>query len=74
MKITDNRGETRVRFEDLLYGEIFADEDEDICIRIQTVENEFGSWNAILLSDGNVARFDAGDEVTKLNAELIISN
>lgn len=74
MKITDNRGETRVQFNDLLYGEIFEDEDGDICIRIPTVDNEFGSWNAVLLSDGSTACFDADAKVVKLNAELIISN
>lgn len=74
MIIKDNRGETRVQFKDLLYGAIFEDEDGDICIRIPTVDNEFGSWNAVLLGSGSTACFAHDDEVVKLNAELIISN
>lgn len=74
MIITDNRGETRVQFKELLYGELFEDEEENICIRISTVENEFGSWNAILLSSGDTASYDFDDWVVRLKAELIISN
>ena len=73
MKITDNRGEARVRFKDLLYGDLFEDDEANICIRITTIDTELGSYNAIRL-DGEVDCYDFDDEVTRLNAELIISN
>jgi hypothetical protein len=73
MKIADNRCSSKVMFKNILYGEIFEDEDGDICIRMPMIENEFSSWNAVLLSSGNTACFDDDDEVVKLNAELVIS-
>ena len=72
MKITDNRGDVRVQFKDLLYGDLFEDDEANICIRMATVCNEFGSWNAMRL-DGDVLHLNEKDEVTKLNAELVIS-
>ena len=73
MKITDNRGETRVRFKDLLYGDLFEDNEGNICIRMVTINTEFDSYNAVRL-DGKVEYYEPSDEVTKLNVELIISN
>lgn len=72
MKITDNRGDVRVQFKDLFYGDVFEDSEANICIRMATLCNEFGSWNAMRL-DGDVLCFNEKDEVVKLNAELIIS-
>ena len=73
MKITDNRGEARVRFQDLLYGDLFEDNEANICIRIVTITTEFDSYNAVRL-DGEVESYAFDEEVTRLNAELIISN
>ena len=73
MKITDNRGEAKVQFDDLQHGEVFMDEEEDVCIRIPCVDNEFGSWNAVLLDSGSAACFNSDDWVIRLNAELVIS-
>ena len=72
MRITDNRGEARVMFNDLKYGDLFEDKEKNICIRMSMICNEFGSWNAMRL-DGEVLCFNADDEVVKLNGQLIIS-
>lgn len=73
MRIKDTRGNEYALFKDLLYGELFEDEDTNICIRIGTICNEFGSWNAVNLSDGEPTCFDDDDRVARLNAELVIS-
>lgn len=74
MLIKDNRYNSRVQFKDILCGEVFADEDENVLLRIDSVYNEFGSWNAVFMGGGVPTCFNDDDEVVKLNAELIISN
>ena len=74
MIIKDYRGNANALFKELLYGELFEDEDTNICLRMSTVCNEFGSWNAVNLSDGEPMCFANDDRVVRLNAELVISN
>lgn len=72
MKITDNRGGSKIMFNDLMYGDLFEDNETNICIRITTISDDFISYNAVCL-DGELMSFNNDAEVVKLNAELIIS-
>ena len=73
MIIRDNRGNPQALFKDLLYGDLFEDEDTNVCICMSTICNEFGFWNAVNLSSGEVMCFADTDRVTMLKAELVIS-
>jgi hypothetical protein len=72
MVITDKRRKPNtIDFGDLEFGDIFQDEQGDICMRI---ENAFSVVDAIVLSTGVVFSCQMDTPVIPLSAELIITN
>ena len=70
MVITDKRQKPgTIDFGDLEFGDIFQDEQGDICMR---VENAFSVVDAVVLSTGVIFSCSMDTPVTPLNAELII--
>ena len=64
MKAEEKSIKTRdMTFCDLEQGEVFMDEDKKLYVRTQFFSNEFEDWNAVDLSNGELAFFDEGDKV-----------
>ena len=72
MKVTDKRqNPITIDFADLEYGDVFQDEDNDVCIKM---ENNYSAANAVVLSSGCAFKYELDAPVTPLNTELIITN
>ena len=72
MVIIDKRQNLNtVDFKILNFGDVFQDEDGDICVKI---ENDHPFANAVVLSTGCVFKCSSDTPVTPLIAELIITN
>lgn len=72
MQITDKRqNPITIDFGDLEYGDVFQDEDNDICIKM---DNDYSAANAVVLSTGQAFCCHLDAPVTPLNAELTITN
>ena len=72
MKVTDKRqNPITIDFADLEYGDVFQDEDNDICIKM---DNDYSHANAVVLSTGTAFACELDAPVTPLNAELTITN
>lgn len=72
MKVTDKRqNPITIDFGNLEYGDVFQDEDGDICIKI---DYECSLANAVVLSTGIAFNCELDAPVTPLNAEVIITN
>jgi hypothetical protein len=70
MLITDQRQKTNmIDFGNLEFGDVFQDEDGDICIK---VENDYGPASAVVLSTGMVFSCKTDTPVVKLITELTI--
>lgn len=70
MRVTDKRRKPNaIVFKDLKYGDVFQDEAEDICMKI---DNNCSLANAIVLSSGFAFKCDLDMPVLLLNAEVII--
>ena len=73
MKVTDKRQKpSTIDFADLEYGDIFQDEDGDICIKMDN--SYYSSSNAVVLSTGQSFCCNMDAPVTPLVAELTITN
>ena len=72
MKVTDTRQLTNIiDFGCLDFGDVFQDEDNDICIKM---DNDYSAANAVVLSTGQAFCCHLDAPVTPLNAELTITN
>jgi hypothetical protein len=72
MRVTDKRQDpSTIYFADLEYGDVFQDEDKDICIK---VDNDLSVFNAIVLTTGVAFCCSMDTPVTPLVAELTITN
>lgn len=70
MVIVDQRQKTNsIDFGCLDFGDVFQDEDGDICMRTTT---DYGAANAVVLTTGATFRCDSDTPVTLLNAELVV--
>ena len=73
MRITDKRqNPITIDFDDLECGDVFQDEDNDICMKINNTY--YSSPNAVVLSTGHAFNCELDTPVTPLNAEVIITN
>lgn len=73
MKIVDNRAQKIVRFADLSLGMVYADTENNICIKIS--EAEYDENCLTLREDTWYAETASAKEiVTVLNAKLVIEN
>jgi hypothetical protein len=72
MRVVDKRqNPITIDFENLEYGDVFQDEDNDICIKI---DNDYSAANAVVLSTGQAFHCNMDTPVTPLNSEVIITN
>ena len=72
MRVTDKRQiPNTIEFADLEYGDVFQDEDNDICIKM---DNDYSAANAVVLSTGQAFCCHLDAPVTPLNSEVIITN
>jgi hypothetical protein len=72
MVITDKRQkQNTIDFSELQYGEVFQDEDGDICIKM---DNDYSASNAVVLATGQAFNCKMDTPVTPLWVELIITN
>ena len=72
MKITDKRqNPVTIEFADLEYGDVFQDEDNDICIKM---DNDYSAANAVVLATGQAFNCEMDTPVTPLWVELIITS
>ena len=72
MKVTDKRqNPITIDFADLEYGDVFQDEDNDICIKM---DNDYSAANAVVLTTGQSFCCNMDTPVTPLVAELTITN
>lgn len=72
MKVTDKRQNPgTIDFADLEYGDVFQDEDGDICIKM---DNDLSAFNAVVLTTGVAFCCNLDAPVTPLVAELTVTN
>lgn len=69
MLITDTRQKPNTTFGTLNYGDVFEDEDNDICIKM---DNDYSAANAVVLTTGQAFCSNSDTPVTLLNAELVV--
>jgi hypothetical protein len=71
MKVTDKRQKPNtIDFADLDCGDVFQDEDGDICMKMDN--GIYSSYNAVVLSTGITFKCEMSTPVTPLIAELVI--
>lgn len=72
MRVVDKRQPTiTIDFGNLEFGDVFQDEDGDICIKM---DNDYSFANAVVLSSGCAFKCELDTPVTQLVAELTIIN
>lgn len=65
---------TPLIFDNLKCGDIFIEQKETTpYMKIEEVENEYESYNAICLMDGTEERFDPFDRVFKYNRDIVLN-
>lgn len=70
MKITYKKEKPDlVNFRDIKVGQTFFTCDDDLCIRVDTLRDE---WNCVSLSENTIYAMADRDMVTPVNAELIV--
>lgn len=68
MKIINNRTFKEKTFEDLQIGDVYIDGDGDVCIKINT----FNDDNAVMLENGVIIRTDSNAIAIPVKATLTI--
>lgn len=72
MRVVDKRQPAiTIDFGNLEFGDVFQDEDGDICIKM---DNDYSFANAVVLSSGCAFKCELDTPVTPLVAELTITN
>ena len=72
MEIVDRRQPTgTIDFGNLEFGDVFQDEDGDICIKM---DNDYSFANAVVLSSGCAFKCELDTPVIPLTVELTIIN
>jgi hypothetical protein len=61
MRIVKNIEDPTVKFKDLAIGEVFLDEDENVCIKVPMVYNEFSGMETESLLEGCMSADDFYD-------------
>lgn len=72
MKVTDKRqNPVTIEFGNLEYGDVFQDEDNDICIKM---DSDYSAANAVVLTTGQAFCCNMDAPVIPLIAELTVTN
>lgn len=58
MRIVKNIEEATVRFDDLMIGDVFLDRDENVCMKVPMVHNEFSGEEIENLLEGCMSAED----------------
>ena len=70
MIITDKRKKSTIYFGNLVYGDCFTDENDDLYMKFF---NSDTAYNAVNLVSGRTFCFEQSEEVSLVKTELIIS-
>jgi hypothetical protein len=72
MKVTDKRQTpSTIDFGNLEYGDVFQDEDGDICIKM---DSDYSAANAVVLTTGQAFCCNMDAPIIPLIAELTVAN
>lgn len=71
--VINNKRDEMVRFDSIKEGEVFILYGEDICMKIQTVEDSYAEvYNAVKLANGELTTCNNDLSVCRVKCELTI--